>query len=692
MPWHFSFLFFGTAPLRVCFVERQRMPICITFVTKYSLRMRRPRIMKSMASSASISHALETLRALVPDGDHARLRDALEYMETLYGDRTLQPFSSVSLAEHARRTTLFLAEFCHDDDALIASILQFALRADDRALPTIDQRYGKTVRDMVSRLHLLSHLSTADWRKSSEDQRTMLVTVADDVRILLVAIAGVAVFQHFLSEVDTQYRQRLCRQSLQLFAPIAARLGIYALKYRLERGAFPECYPSDAALIASQLQRLHQEHDAFLHRTASSIRDFLREQGLSSEVMAREKQPFSIFQKMRTRGVSSLQKITDLFAVRVIVPEVQDCYQALGLLHRLGTPISHRFKDYISFPKPNGYQSLHTCIIGLPHAPPEIMVEVQIRTHAMHQEAEYGVAAHWLYKEGVARPVRRTTDLLASSDNGGDAEQKLVDHIYVLTPKGDIVELPDGAGPLDFAFHVHSDLGLKFKAARVNGSIAPLSHRLENGDVVEVQMHAEPRPALQWMEQLVSTSAKTKLRAYFFSHNRSHFLTRGRDAVNALLRERALPRLDASLSALATFDGAPLSTQEREDLLVKIGMGSVRTSSVLRHLALADPVPRRTKRLTPKRAQTKASATSRDLRREPDVIIEGSPLTMPFRYARCCSPDQMSPRPDRMIGVITRVGVITVHNALCRMIRSVHPDRRLPMRWSRTLEKKKRGA
>lgn len=500
-----------------------------------------------------------------------------------------------------------------------------------------------------------------------DDQRTMLLSVSDDLRVLLIALAAACMFQQHIDDIDEAFRLRLCRQSLQLFAPVAARLGMYALKYRLERSAFPECYPSDAALIGSQLQRFHSSHATFLHQTAGAIRTFLEAQGLPADVMAREKQPFSIFQKMRTRGLSSLENITDLFAVRVVVSEPQDCYQALGLLHRLGTPISHRFKDYISFPKPNGYQSLHTCILGLPHAPSDVMVEVQIRTHSMHQEAEYGVAAHWLYKTGASRDADDHRRSLAK-----DGTLPMVDHIYVLTPKGDIIELPDGARPLDFAFHVHTDLGLRFKAARVNGVIAPISHRLENGDVVDVQTHSEPRPALQWIEQLVSSSARSKLKTYFFSHNRDQFLTRGREMVNTELRARGVPRLDSDLSALAVFDGAPLTTSEREDLLVKVGMGSVRISSIFRHISGVPAAP------PERRAPPRVPLTTRQ---GPSVHIEGSPHHMPYRFAKCCAPEQASPRPERIVGVVTRMGVVTVHSDACRMIRTVNPDRRLPMCW-----------
>lgn len=626
--------------------------------------------------------AAGSLVKLVPALNSERVKRAADFASELYAGRELELMNGVSLFQHAAETAEFLAEFCHDEDALIATLLQHALKAPEGSLEDIRKEFGRDVRDIVSRVHLLSHLYATDWRKSVDDMRIMLVSVSDDMRVLLIALSVSCMFMERLESLKPEYRVRLCRQSLQLFAPVAARLGIYALKYRLERSAFPECYPSDSQLIGRQLTVLHLDHGEFIHTSASAVRSFLAEQGIHIDVMAREKQPYSIFQKMRTKSVSSLEKITDLFAIRVLVPSVEDCYQALGLLHRLGTPISHRFKDYISFPKPNGYQSLHTCVLGLPGAPKDVMVEVQIRTKDMHREAEYGVAAHWMYKhEGKGKVLRgaqqfQLADVLMKQqslealETGGDL--RLVDHIYVLTPRGDILELPDGGTPLDFAFLVHTDLGLRFKAARVNGAVVPISYTLENGDVVEILTHKHPRPSLQWLEELVTPSARSKLKNYFFSHNRPQFLTKGRDILNAELKTRGLPGLDTELHLLSEFDGKQLSVKEREDLLVKVGMGSVRTSSVLRHAALSVPV----KIQKPAKASTKAKKLGAL------VTMEQEMLGMPYRFAKCCAADTANPRPEKIVGIVTRTGIVSIHKDGCGMVKGGNPERRVKVRWA----------
>ncbi len=624
--------------------------------------------------------SLEAIRDLVPGVDVRRIEKAMLYASKAYGNRTMELLPEITLYDHAVQTAQFLAEFCPDEDAIVAAILQHTLKVPEASTLDISREFGKSVRDIVRRIHLLSHLYTTDWRKSVDDMKIMLVSVADDVRVLLTALSVACVLMEQLSHVKSEYRMRLSRQSLQLFAPVAARLGIYALKYRLEKSAFPECYPTDAQHINVQLKRLHAEHGQFLERTAEKLKAFLRKQGIAADVMARQKQSYSIFQKMHSKSVSALEKITDLFAIRVVVKTVPDCYQTLGLLHQLATPISHRFKDYISFPKPNGYQSLHTCLIGLPDAPDDIMIEVQIRTADMHREAEYGIAAHWIYKENgkkgsrIVGSVKRLElgDVLFKQQSVGDGahtgeNMTLVDHIYVLTPRGDIIELPDGGTPLDFAFMLHTDLGLRYKSARVNGAIVPISYKLENGDVVEVLTNKHPRPTLQWLKELVTPSGRTKLKAYFFSHNRSQFLLKGKQAVNAELKIRGMPPLDNELSVIAKFEGKTLSQKDREDQLVKVGMGSVRTSSVLHHIP-------------PRQAQTKARARPVTTKKD-RVGIEGQALTMPYRFAKCCGPDLALPKPEKIVGIVTRTGGINVHRHDCHMVKTSNPERKMKMFW-----------
>ncbi|HRH93000.1 MAG TPA: TGS domain-containing protein [Candidatus Peribacteria bacterium] len=631
--------------------------------------------------SQTATHALADLQKRHPVLAGERMQKAFRTAAHIYESRPFDQMERMTLFSHACGVLRIFVEFCPDEDALVACLLQHALKCE-YPVQTLEEEFGKNVRDIVSRIHLLSHMSTTDWRRSVDDLKIMLVSVADDTRVLILKLCIQCHLIENLDGVKEQMRTIHCRQSLQLFAPVAARLGIYALKYRLEERAFPVAYATDAQAINRQIDMLHKAHGNFLKVTVAHLRAFLAQEGAKAEVMAREKHAYSLFQKMQRKSITDIEKVTDLIAVRVIVPTLPDCYQVLGLLHRLATPISHRFKDYISFPKPNGYQSLHTSLIGLPGAPNNLMIEVQIRTADMHREAEYGIAAHWMYKEerAIQRSVGRMqlNDVLlrqqsVSRDKGDNADLRLVDHIYVLTPHGDIIELPDGGTPLDFAFCLHTDLGLKFKSARVNGGIVPISHKLENGDVVEILTHKHPRPALHWMEELATPSARSKLKAYFFSHNRAQFISRGREMLADELKTRKLPGLDADLTILKTFDGQSQSMREREDLLVKIGMGSVRTSTVLSHLSL-DAAPAKKKNAPSK---TKVPGI-KEL-----IAIGDRSIDMPYRFAKCCSPNTIVPRPKHIVGFITRSGDISVHKDDCRMVKTANPDRKISVSWGK---------
>jgi GTP pyrophosphokinase len=265
--------------------------------------------------------------------------------------------------------------------------------------------------------------------------------------------------------------------------------------------------------------------------------------------------------------------------------------------------------------------------------------------------------------------------VLLKQQSIGDAAKSgegmaLVDHIYVLTPRGDIIELPEAGTPLDFAFTLHTDLGLRYKAARVNGTIVPISYKLENGDVVEILTNKHPRPTLQWLEVLVTPSGRSKLKAYFFSHNRSQFLAKGKDMVNAELKTRGQPLLDNDFTAIAQFEGKTLHPKEREDQLVKVGMGSLRPSSILRSLP-----PR------PQPSSTRARAKAAQVPKQDKVGIEGQALTMPYRFAKCCSVDTLDPKPEKIVGIVTRNGVINVHKNDCRMMKGGNPERKLKMFW-----------
>ncbi len=615
--------------------------------------------------------ASQTTTAPIPASVQTPRTDKIfSAVQELYGER--KHYSGQTYTDHAVGVLRVLLPFEPDEDTVVACLLQHVLRLKVMTVSSLEADFGTDVRTLVSSLHLLSHVTTQGRRASIDDLRLMLVNMSDDARVLPIILAERAFLLEQCPNLPLVERKRICRDVLGLFAPVAARLGIHAFKQRLEGLAFPVLYPSDALRIGEQMAVIHERYGAFLPAAAEQLQNIIREQKIAARVDGREKLLFSVFAKMKAKGASSIEQIPDLFALRVLVPTVADCYQVLGLIHHLGRPVGNRFKDYIAFPKPNGYQSLHTTMARFPGIPEGVFVEVQIRTEQMHREAEYGIAAHWSYKEGgvTERAIQKVKiqQALTSQELLTTDQDELVDHIYVLTPKGDVVELPEGATPLDFAFQVHTALGISFRAARVNGKIVSIEDELENGDVVEILTHAHPRPSAEWLQQLKMSSSKSRLRHYLADTHRDELVARGREMFNLELRDRKLPPLDPDLKLLRMINGKELNHEERESILAKVGQGSDKVSAILSHVdALPKPKTSFLRKILP-RMQRKDSL----------LEIEGG-VQMPLKYAKCCKPQEKKNEP--IIGVITRTGDVMVHLQKCKQFKRGNPERRIGVKW-----------
>ena len=610
--------------------------------------------------------------------DEKRIQFALEVAQEAYKDKV--HWSGKSLMEHVLGVLEALMPFQPDEDAIIACLLHHILSSDDWNLIELEQQFDAKIRSLVSGVHLLSHVTVHGRRNSIEDLRLILLTVSDDVRIILISVCEISYLLQYAEALSKEDRRRICRDALQLFAPVSARLGIYSLKTDLESKAFPILYPTDAEHIDEQIDYIHLQHGDFINNSARKLQDYLKKQGISARVMAREKLPYSLFRKMRRKTLSSVDDIYDFYALRVVLNSVEECYQALGLLHKIGRPVAHRFKDFVSFPKPNGYQSLHTTLMQVPGAPENVMVEVQVRTEEMHREAEFGIAAHWSYKSygstSLAMEHAQLQQMLSSQEMLDEAEGKrLVDHIFVLSPKGDIIELPEGATPLDFAFQVHTGLGLSFRGARVNGTMVSIDHELENGDIIEILKHKVPKPSPQWFQLLKLSSSRSKLKRYLYEQDRPELIAQGKQLVNEVFKRHRLPRLDQELSALRLCDGNSLSLQQREDLLMKIGQGSEKASALVNRLEVFKDIVARKKYSSPSASPPEISANQKCI-----VEVEGG-LPMPTRFAKCCKAEKKVGLP--IIGVISREGVVIVHLESCGMLRNANPSRQVKVNWKR---------
>lgn len=616
--------------------------------------------------------------ALVPD----RLRSVFDRVSVFYEGRA--HWTGESLLDHCLGVLERFAAFSPDEDSVIACLTHHLLLEEGQegwTLEEVEAAFGKEAAGVLGDLRLLSRITMKNKRLGVESLRLMFLRVAHDERALILALCHQEYVLDFLPSMPPEDQRALSQDVLSLFAPVAARMGIYSLKHRLESKAFPVMYPVDSERIAEQLHQLHEKHGDFLNHAVRSLSNFLEKEGMPVRIEVREKHPYSIFQKMKNKTISHVEDLYDLFAFRVIVRDEAECYQTLGLLHRIGRPIAHRFKDYIAFPKPNGYKSLHTTLANLPGMPGNIMAEVQIRTETMHREAKFGVAAHWSYKEGgdVQQTLRRSRlqhAFSAETQEDVPMPAPLSDHIFVLTPRGDIIELPEHATPLDFAFHVHTDVGLTFRAARVNGSIVPMDYQLENGDIVEVIRSGDARPSPRWMTLLKTASARNRLKKFLSTKDRPLMVARGKDLLNKELIRRRLAPLDISLTILRDVEGQRLTLHDREDLLAKVGQGALTIQALLPRIdALGIEAPAK-----------KAVPSSQPVDEASVARVEGS-TPMPTRFAKCCKADEL--RTEKLVGVIGRDGEVRIHGAHCILLKHVNPERIIGVTWIVPETKKK---
>ncbi len=599
------------------------------------------------------------------------MQEAVAVAQELYGER--MHWSGETVMQHVLGVTEVLMRFSPDADTVIATILHHALDDGRWSAVDLEKRFGRDVRTIVRGIHLLSRIEVNSRRMSIDNLRLMFLRISSDLRVVLVVLCAKAYAMRRIDAVSPKERVGLCRDVLRLYAPVAARLGIYALKHELEELAFPIAHPTDSELIGEQLDRLKQKSGRFLEKSASAVMKFLRQNGVRARVEVREKQPYSIFIKMDRKSLSAIHDLYDLFAIRVIVGDETQCYQTLGLLHHIGHPVPNRFKDYIAFPKPNGYQSLHTTLAQLPEVPEGMLVEVQIRTERMHVESEYGIAAHWSYKErGSVRTqaaggetIHRLVSLKEDVEKG--RRPSLRDNIFVLTPKGEVFELPEGATPLDFAFHLHTEVGISFRAARVNGSIVPMEYRLTNGDIVEVLKQREPHPSPRWLNLLKTASARSRLKRYLATKDRLMSLARGRDLLNAELRKRQHEPLDPDYTVLRTLEGKRTTVAAREEFVSKVGTGQIKLASAILQI---DELHTVTHQRAVKGKVDKPSPLG--------VRIEGG-VPLPHRFARCCKPDDA--RSVALLGVIGRNGEVCIHRKTCRLLKNVNPERHIGVKW-----------
>jgi len=623
--------------------------------------------------------------------DREALGRALDLVAPLYGDKRLP--SGEGLLEHALDTAGLLSELRLDQEALGAALLFHCHGVAPEHAAKVRAVFGSTIADLVDgvvRMGAIGALSGRPQEKLRPEEqagqlealRKMLLAMVQDVRVVLIRLADHGQTLRYAVRLDDSHsRREIARLTRDVYAPLANRLGVWQLKWEMEDLAFRILEPEAYLRIARLLDEKRGDRERYLENVIALLKGELTWAGIPAEVTGRPKHFYSIAQKMKRKGYD-FEAVYDVRAVRVLVDEVKDCYAALGLVHNLWSPIPKEFDDYIARPKSNQYRSLHTAVSG----PEGKAVEVQIRTHEMHQASELGVAAHWRYKEGrrgdrgYDEKIAWLRQILEWKDQIGDAgdlaEQFRTglfdDTIYVLTPQGRVIDLPKGATPIDFAYHVHTELGHRCRGAKVDGAMVPLSTLLANGQQVEILAAKQGGPSRDWLNPalgyVASHGARSKVRQWFNRQNLETAVAQGRAVVEKDLQRLGMTSLN--LEKLA----AQLGFDKVAEFLAEVGRGEVGHRQLQNAIAALDP------RSTPVLPQEEREPLpARKARAAPDrgsILIVGVDrlLTAP---AKCCKPAP----PDAIVGFVTRGRGVTIHRAGCRNVARLAAERVVAAAW-----------
>lgn len=640
----------------------------------------------SIADAADPQSWLAKLSTRFSTQQIADISLAMNWAYDLYRGKTLADTGEPTFP-HAVATASIVADLNLSTEPVIAALLFAAPDHLPDAVEQIGARFGAQAAKLVdgickvrkiAALAKLDHSRPADLPGQTEALRKMLLAMVEDIRVVLIKLAWRTQTMHYLSQCDDHTRRRIARETLDIFAPLANRLGVWQIKWELEDLGFRFLEPQLYKKVAKLLDERRVDRERFIADVIAQLRRELSQAGIKAELMGRPKHIYSIYKKMQKKRLD-FSELYDIRAVRILVPDIKDCYTALGIVHNLWQPIPGEFDDYIAQPKGNFYRSLHTAVIG----PEDKGVEVQIRTFDMHEHAEYGVAAHWRYKEGgqgdshyeekIAwlRQLLDWREDVADQADMADAfkSQLFHDSIYVLSPQGKVVALPKGSTPVDFAYHVHTDLGHRCRGAKVNGHIVPLNTALENGQRVEILAGKELAPSLDWLHQgyLKSPRAMAKVRQWIKQQNLDVAIDAGRE-----MFERELGRHQHKIELVAER----LGFTRPDELFAALGHGEVSARQL--HLAVEEP------KTEVANNNTLAEEIIRESRADTHgegILIEGVDKLMTM-LAKCCKPVP----PDAVIGFVTKGRGISIHRSNCPTLKRLSasaPERLISAAWGK---------
>jgi GTP pyrophosphokinase len=642
-----------------------------------------------------LNDILQKVASYHPEADLDIIKKAYVYSAKVHQGQLRR--SGEPYLVHPLEVAGILADLKLDEASIVTGLLHDTIE-DTLATPEeLTELFGPEVAQLVDGVTKLSKFSASatlsQEEKQAENFRKMIIAMAQDIRVILVKLADRTHNMRTLEHMKEEKQQRIAQETLDIYAPLANRLGISWIKIELEDLSFRYLKPQEFGQLDEKMSRRKKERERYVEEVSELLETKLKERELEGSVQGRFKHLYSIYRKMRSQGID-FDQIHDIIAFRIILPTIPACYEALGLIHQLWKPVPGRFKDFIAIPKPNMYQSLHTTVIG----PMSERVEVQIRTSDMHKIAEEGIAAHWAYKEGRAQ-VNRDDEKFAWLRQLMEWQQDLkdpkefletvkvdlfTDEVFVFTPKGDVKSLPRGATPVDFAYAIHSDVGGRCVGAKVNGKIVPLRYKLKNGDMVEVLTSPQARPSKDWLTFVKTSRAQQRIRNFIKQQQRDKSLQLGRE-----LMDRELRRFGVNLNKLIKSGelkktGEELGFRVEDDLLVAVGYGKISPGQIAQKVVPADKLPPEPASREPAVNQM-ASGLSRVTEMAKKLVGRTSRTGVQIggvddvlvRFGRCCNPVPGDP----IAGFITRGRGVTVHTVGCERALATDPERRVDVNW-----------
>lgn len=629
-----------------------------------------------------IENLLSKIQEYYPQADMELIIKAYSYAEDCHQGQYRN--SGEKYFTHPYNVAMILTELNMDDRTIAAALLHDVLEDTEVKYDTLVEMFGEEVANLVEGVTKLKKLKFKSKQESqAENLRKMVLAMAKDIRVIIIKLADRLHNMRTLEYMSEAKKKEKAIETLEIYAPLAHRLGISKIKWELEDLSLRYLDPDGYYDLVDRVSKRRKEREEYIKRLIEELDRNLEEMNIRRDISGRPKNFYSIYKKMVYQN-KSFEQIFDLTAIRVIVDSIKDCYAVLGLVHTMWKPIPGRFKDYIAMPKPNMYQSLHTTVIG----PEGEIFEVQIRTWEMHRTAEYGIAAHWKYKEGTVKSdnfdekltwLRQLMEWQKDLKDPREFMETLkvdlfTDEVYVFTPKGDVINLPNGSTPIDFAYRVHTDVGNKCVGAKVDGRIVPLDFKLKNGNIIEILTSASSNgPSRDWLKIVKSSQAKSKIRQWFKREKREENIFRGKELLDKEIKRLGLKITDQLKEEWLKNISKKISLNSIDDLYASLGYGSITLSQVMskikeqykEHFKVQD------ERANVESKIKERPAINRSQKLTQGIIVKGVD-NIKVRFAKCCNPVP----GDEIIGYITRGRGISVHRKDCPNITYFEGDER----------------